>query len=290
MDILQNWFPPSRENWELLTWAWQFFPLVTVIQWLTDFYPQGKTSIESRFNVPGKIGWVTMEIPGPLTLMYTMWILPPRLEIAQSLPWSNWILAGMFLVHYSYRAVLAPLVLNPSMSPMHPLVWVSGLSFQIINCLSIGGWLAGYGPTGEEYWAGRSGWFQLGAVIWAAGLLGNIYHDDLLREVRRAAMREQRQREKEQGETGKPRGVDKVYKMPQDSLFRFILFPHYVCEWIEWTGYWIMGGRRFVPARNFLVNEVATMTPRAVSGKRWYVNRLGRKAVGRRTAVVPGLI
>jgi hypothetical protein len=29
MAIVQNWLPPSRENWELITWLWQFFPLVS---------------------------------------------------------------------------------------------------------------------------------------------------------------------------------------------------------------------------------------------------------------------
>ena len=28
MAIIQDWMPPSRENWELVTFLWQFFPLV----------------------------------------------------------------------------------------------------------------------------------------------------------------------------------------------------------------------------------------------------------------------
>jgi len=28
MAILPGWLPPSRENWELIAYAWQFFPLV----------------------------------------------------------------------------------------------------------------------------------------------------------------------------------------------------------------------------------------------------------------------
>lgn len=30
------------------------------IQWVTDFYPAGKTSIDSKFNIPGKTAWFLM--------------------------------------------------------------------------------------------------------------------------------------------------------------------------------------------------------------------------------------
>ena len=28
MAIVEGWCPPTRENWELLVYLWQFFPLV----------------------------------------------------------------------------------------------------------------------------------------------------------------------------------------------------------------------------------------------------------------------
>lgn len=59
--------------------------------------------------------------------------------------------------------------------------------------------------------------------------------------------------------------------IPQNGLFHLIFYPHYLCEWIEWTGYWIMAGSSCTPARNFLFNEIATMLPRALHGKEWYV-------------------
>ena len=74
---------------------------VTLGQWVSDFYPQGKTSVESRFNIPGKIGWATMEVPGFITLLYIVWTLPGELGLA-GLPRENWLMAGMFVgVHFS---------------------------------------------------------------------------------------------------------------------------------------------------------------------------------------------
>lgn len=56
----------------------------------------GKTSTESRFNIPGKIGWATMEAPGFITLLYIMFTLPAQNGI-EKLPMANWIMAGLFV-------------------------------------------------------------------------------------------------------------------------------------------------------------------------------------------------
>ncbi|KAI9820567.1 MAG: hypothetical protein M1826_000870 [Phylliscum demangeonii] len=300
MALIPNWLPPSRANWETLVWLWQFFPLFTVVQWLTSFYPVGKTSIQSRINIPGKIGWATMEAPGFMLLLYIMFTLPRETGLTQSLPWANWTMAAMFTLHYLYRALLAPLVLNPSMSPIHPIPWLFALAFQCVNAISIGGWLGGHGPTSMNDWAGRFAWIQIGMVIWAAGFLGNVYHDDELREIRRAAARSQERREARDDDNNdknaKPsapknkKSVDKVYMMPQNGLFRVILYPHYVCEWIEWAGYWMMAGLGCVPVRSFLFNEMATMAPRAIQGKAWYLKRFGKEKMAGRMALIPGVV
>ena len=69
---------------------------MTVVQWFVDWYPQGKTSTESRFNVNGKIGWATMESAGPITLLYIMYSLPKEVGIGE-LPWGNWTMAGCYV-------------------------------------------------------------------------------------------------------------------------------------------------------------------------------------------------
>ena len=135
---------------------------------------------------------------------------------------------------------------------------------------------------------------ELGMMIWALGFVANIWHDDELREIRRASARNQKRRAEEaEKSTGKDKGtikVDKVYFVPQNGLFWWILYPHYLCEWIEWSGFWIMGGLACVPAQNFLMNEIATMLPRAVAGKKWYIDKFGKEKVGGRKAIIPGLL
>ena len=56
----------------------------------------GKTSTDSHFNIPGKIGWATMEAPGFITLLYIMYSLPNQ-EGIENLPMENWVMAGCFV-------------------------------------------------------------------------------------------------------------------------------------------------------------------------------------------------
>jgi len=261
----------------------------TAIQWFTDWYPAGKTSITSRLNLPGKIGWAIMETPGPLMVLYCMLSIPPSLGLTvHDLSWTNWTMAGMYTLHYIYRAWLFPF-LQPSMSPIHAVPFLGAIAFNTINGLCIGGWLAGYGPRSTvDDWAGHLYRIEIGLVVWGWSLLGNMFHDDDLREIRRAALR--MQKEKAVKDNKPIEGVDKVYMLPKNGLFHFILYPHYLCEWLEWTGFWVVGGLDCAPARNFLINEVATMLPRALSGKRWYVQKFGQERVGNRKAIIPGIL
>lgn len=52
----------------------------------------------------------------------------------------------------------------------------------------------------------------------------------------------------------------------------------------------MIGGLGCTPARAFLFNEISTMLPRALQGRRWYIQKFGKDRVGNRKAVIPGLI
>ena len=127
-------------------------------------------------------------------------------------------------------------------------------------------------------------------IIFALGFAGNIYHDDELREIRRAAARKATEKAGEKGKQSDRANVDKVYQVPENGLFRVILYPHFFCEWIEWCGFWMIGGLGCVPARCFVINEIAAMLPRALRGKQWYIERFGEEKIGARKAVIPGLL
>lgn len=148
---------------------------------------------------------------------------------------------------------------------------------------------------------------EIGLVIFGWAFLGNIFHDDDLREIRRAAGRRQREQalaeaEAKQSQSPQPQDgttklqgpttttTEKLYMLPKNGLFHFILYPHYLCEWIEWFGFYMIGGWDCIPARTFLLNEISTMLPRALAGRRWYVEKFGKERVGRRKAIIPGIL
>lgn len=119
MAIVQDWLPPTRENYETLVFIWQFlYPIVSPstarpcknhlfqeltslpqlgsLQWIIKWYGMGKTSVRSPLNIPGRIAWMTMEAPGFLTLVYIMKTLPLQHGI-DDLPWQNRVLGGLFV-------------------------------------------------------------------------------------------------------------------------------------------------------------------------------------------------
>lgn len=173
-----------------------------------------------------------MEIVSPLTMLYTVFTNPER---NGPLPGSHQWLIFLFCVHYFHRSIIGPLRYicathlplglrltpsrNPSMAPVHISFALAAVVFNLINGSLIGGWLGGYGSASSV-----PAWQLLsGSLIWAAGFCGNIYHEEILRNIRR------------DGPVGKDaehkgrtvvENDGRIYRVPEGGLFRFIWHPH----------------------------------------------------------------
>lgn len=274
----------------------------------------GKTSGTSRFNLPGRWAWFGAEIVGPLNLIYILFSLPRRLYPLSSgtttispatgifgtgLPITHEIMGFLYVLHYLNRAIVTPLFVAPSMSPMSPLVIFFMTVFQFLNSSAIAGWLC-YNALHRSIDAKVSTVPTLlsftsliGISLFITGLAGNISAEWHLFELRKGAAKRKAKSEGKATVT-----YDKVYVIPEArGLFRYVLFPHYSLEWVEWTGYWVLGGAWGLgwlwpasAAAVFLINEFTSMTPRAVDGVKWYDKKFGKRAVGGRKGVVPGLL
>lgn len=207
----------------------------------------------------------------------------------------NPALTALQVIHYLYRAVVFPFI-QPSMSPIHLFVWAAAMSFQLFNGTLIGSWLAAYGPTTREAWEAQLSpfpilQFSVGVAVFYLGLAANFYHDDELREIRRREQRRQERLAAQQKGGAKSNGtVEKHYQIPQAGLFQYVLYPHYFVEWIEWTGFYMACGFSCLPALMFVVNEVTSMLPRALNGRKWYVDKFGEEKLRNKKAIIPGVL
>ncbi|KAI5299768.1 hypothetical protein KEM56_002968 [Ascosphaera pollenicola] len=270
-----------------------------------------------------------MEIVGPINLLYTIYKAQPSHGTYNDLPFANKLVAGLYVLHYLNRAIITPLFFAPSMSPIHVVIALSAVTFNYLNSSCLAGWVLGYVAPLEGPRPSHSMPFDkakpsvsnyvpyFGLLLFAFGMYGNIRSEHTLFRLRREAA------EKKDHHEGRGR-YDKVYVIPPaKGFFKTILFPHYVCEWIEWLGFAIVGfavasptgSSSFAASKVTLapyyglmvkvlfndwgvstfplppimsfVNIAMTTAVRANSGRRWYVDRFGEKEVAGRGSVVP---
>ena len=280
-----------------------------------------------------------MEIAGPINLIYNLFMGTPSFT---QLPLSHQLVAGLYCVHYLNRAVISPFFSAPSMSPIHLVVMSSAMVFNWFNSACLAAWLRGYSmpiPGFRTDSAGATGVPAngsanassgslvailpfIGAMMFFIGMVGNIHSERTLFRLRREEA-ESRAAKKSDSEEKPGNKYHKVYVIPPTrGVFRSVLYPHYVFEWLEWTGFVLAGTAVFplpaaagggaapslrpapwlipaawaadrlnvplpLPAVIFLINAVTNMLPHARWGRRWYVEKFGEKGVAGRGAVVP---
>lgn len=249
---------------------------------------------------------------GPVNLIYILYSLPTKLPplsntmttvsprtglFGTGLPITHEIMGLLYVLHYINRAGFTPLYMAPSISPIHAVVSVAMIVFQFVNSSSIAGWICydaqrqAANLSSAKVDARLISFLSvLGMICFIGGLAGNVSAEWRLFELRRGAAKRKAKSEGKAVVT-----YDKVYIIPESQgLFKYIMFPHYTCEWLEWTGYWILGGAwglgwswQVSAALMFLANEVVTMAPRAYTGVGWYEKKFGKRAVAGRKAVIP---
>ncbi|KAK6518906.1 hypothetical protein TWF281_003596 [Arthrobotrys megalospora] len=300
-------FSPDPAVYRAHVQLFHFFPVVCILQSMITT-PMGKTSVKSFLNLPGKLSWILMELISPISFFLTFYLNSPSpLTTLTNLPITHKILTVLYFIHYANRALISPLR-APAYAPAHIIVLIIATYFNYLNGYSLSSFLIlkqGVIPqTTGSWWELR---FTIGVCLWVIGFWGNIWHEDVLYEIRRRAKREHLESARGKKEDGLGEGVERVvvpgkrfvvraensghvYEIPEGGLWEYCWHPHYFMEWVEWTGFLIAaGGWECAPAVNFLVNEIASMTPRAFQGVEFYKRKFGRR-LPKRKAVVPFLV
>ena len=143
-----------------------------------------------------------MELPSPLTLLYTYThplLSSPTLHSTGSI-----ILVGLYVTHYINRAIISPRR-TPSRSPSNVIVPLAAIVFNLLNGSLNGAYLATLnGPMSLTFW--------LGIIVFVAGFVGNVVHDEVLLRLRQGS----------KGGSG-DRKTPK-YSIPYGGLYKYISY------------------------------------------------------------------
>ncbi|KAF8520853.1 hypothetical protein JB92DRAFT_3141408 [Gautieria morchelliformis] len=281
------------------------------------------------------IAFLSSPLTRPLTSLKRFPLSPPPGYSQTSLagfrflvPNPPTLLALLFLGHYANRALISPLR-TPARSKAHISVPIAAIFFNIVNGSLMGAFLSalatpiakpGIGAflfrgshtvvANWQYWAG--------IVIWAIGLASNIWHDEILLNIRRQVMQKPAKSSRNGREAS--RNTKPHYAIPHGGLYALVSYPNYLSEWFEWLGFAVAASaltaqlpathvvfpfaagrlalgalsdteaiQRLTPPWIFFLSEVFLMLPRAWNGHKWYRKTFPDYPRNRK-AVVPFLL
>lgn len=241
---------------QLLTSIWILIALIVFVTLQYVTAPFGRhTSEKWGPQINNKLGWVLMELPSLLIMLYFL--------IWGSRSWSSWVwvLFVCWIVHYLHRSLIYPFRIKSTPKKMPLVITLSAIGFNLVNAGLNGYYLAEVAAV-ERYGAD---WLSspstlVGAVLFVLGFWINWRSDNRLIHLRQP------------GETG--------YKIPRGFLFEYVSSPNLFGEIVEWAGFALMAWN--LPALSFWIWTLANLVPRAKSHHKWYLQRFGEYPAGRK--------
>ena len=212
--------------------------------------PYGKLGSErGGINLSPRLGWFLMELPATLSFL---WFYLHGQNAGELVPI---IFLGVWLVHYGNRGFIFPLLMRVakgSKGTFSIIVVVSGWLVTTLHGYLNAVFISHLSTHMTEQWLSDPR-FIIGMAIYVCGFLLNIQSDAIIRNLRT----------KEEVDKG-----EKVYRIPEGGLFKFVTNPSYFSELMSFTGFaiatWSLG------AVFVLVVSAANLIPRAFQVHRWY--------------------
>ncbi len=247
------------KQFALFSWGWIVLGLIIFVALNFITAPYGRHTKKGWGPlIDNKLGWFLMEFFALVVLFY--FILTG--ENKQSLV--NWVIVGLFTLHYLHRSIIFPLRIKTKGKKMPVSIIGMGLIFNLVNGFLIGYYYGNF-KVYETAWL-QSPQFITGSVIFVIGTFINLQSDNTLIGLRKP------------GETG--------YKIPHGGLFEYISCPNLFGEVVEWLGFAILSWN--LPGFAFFIWTFANLIPRAIAHHQWYLQKFDDYPKERK-AVIPFL-
>lgn len=231
--------------------------------------PYGRfASDKLGFSLSPRMGWFLMELPATLSFVFFYFMGNNKFNAVPL------FFLGVWLIHYGNRGFIFPLLMRVAKGQK------GSFSFSIVAA----GWFVtafhGYlnavfiSHLGEHF---TNAWFSdprfiIGMMIYAFGYIMNLHSDHIIRTLR----------SKEEVESG-----EKIYRIPQGGLFKYVTCPSYLTELISFLGFaiatWSVG------ALFVLGISAANLIPRAFQTHKWYQEKFPEYPKDRKV-LIPGVL
>lgn len=236
--------PFTLTSFDLFCCAWMLIALLVHITMFFVKAPFGRhTSDQWGISINNKAGWVIMEMPSLLIMLYFLF--------SNNAPFISysWLLFFAWVGHYFNRTFIYPIRIKSTPKKIPLLIVFNAILFNVINSGMNGYYLTQIAPL-TKY---DSNWllsvhFIVGSLLFLTGAFINIKADNMLIRLRKP------------GDTG--------YSIPHGFLFKYITSPNLMGEIIEWGGFALMAWN--LPAFTFFIWTFANLVPRAKNHHDWY--------------------
>ena len=263
---------------DTLVYLWLGLAIVTFILLTFGITAQyGRHFIPSKVfpRIDGRNGWILQELCFPLSFELSFYLTSGH--FLGGLCWA------LFLLHYTNRALIDPLVTRTSFSSTRADIVLFAIIFNIVNGTLIGAHLAAYPKPNDSY-------KNIGLALFFTGMFGNIWSDRHMSKLRN----QYSENRKGGCRTFKMERKGK-YVLPITGPYRYVISPNYGFEMVEWFGMALLSHPqetkielvRDCSVWAFVFWTVCNLAPRGRANLRWYKMKFGENAVGNRRAIVP---
>ena len=225
--------------YEAILMPWVILGCITFLVLLKIPAPYGKfTKTSWGPMIPSQLGWFVMEIISPAMFAYFFLIGDTDKN------WVMWVFFICWVGHYTNRSIIYPLrQKNPAKMPLS--IALFAFLFNVVNGFLNGYFLGSIQSYTIDY---LSNWnFILGIILFIVGMRINMQSDTILLNLR---------------------SENKGYHIPNGRFFKYVSYPNYFGEILEWTAFalmtWSWAGL------SFMIWTMANLVPRAIKGHQWY--------------------